>query len=216
MKYIKYFESVNSQSVVDLLKSYGFYSEEEINRLLKDSLSDLKNYIDYINDGSDVNLIKLYGLNDVNYFFGRYSNKMSYYGLDVRSTIVDNEQVLRIDMRYSKEPIDVYLDYIRSNFKLVEEPNVVQYPYYDILINLIPENIIYYEIYKYSAGKMKSGDYYKIKPLYPLFKDSYEESLNYSRKLIEDFSIKLHHLRVMYDVGFSYDSNEIDIMILPE
>jgi len=45
MKYIKYFELVNSQSVVDLLSSYGFYSEEEIISVLEDSLSDLKDII---------------------------------------------------------------------------------------------------------------------------------------------------------------------------
>ena len=59
MKYIKYFESVNSQSVVELLKSYGFYSKEEINSLLENSLSDLKDYIQYYNDESDEPFIEL-------------------------------------------------------------------------------------------------------------------------------------------------------------
>jgi len=203
MKYIKYFESVNSQSVVDLLKSYGFYSEEEINRLLENSLSDLKDYIQYYNDESDDPFIEL----DSRNFDRRFRDRKSNLEL--------NNQLLKIyaDRYDGNNPFEV-LKLVNKDFKVLEKYIVGRvYHYY---IHLIPENITYYEIYKYSAGKMKSGDYYKIKPLYPLFKDSFEESLNYSRELIREFSVKLHHLRIMYDVGFSYDGKEIDIRILPE
>lgn len=217
MKYIKYFESVNSQSVVDLLKSYGFYSEEEINRLLENSLSDLKDYIQYFNDEFDKPFITLIpGGTGYLQFFNKYSKER-------KSNIELNNQVVRVDLRFSnklhyKTTSDItykdILDRLNIDFKVVYQH--LEHPCYYLLINLIPENLTYYEIYKYSAGKMKSGDYYKIKPLYPLFKDSFEESLNYSRELIREFSVKLHHLRIMYDVGFSYDGKEIDIRILPE
>ena len=95
------------------------------------------------------------------------------------------------------------LDRLNVDFKVVyQQLNI--YPYYYLLINLIPENLTYYEIYGYSQGKMKAGDCYRIKPLYPMFKDNYTDSLNYSSELIREFSVKLNHLRVLYDVGFSY------------
>lgn len=203
MKYIKYFESVNSQSVVDLLKSYGFYSEEEINSLLENSLSDLKNYIQYYNDDSDEPFIEL----DSRNFDKRFREKKSNLEL--------NNQLLKIyaDRYEGNNPFEV-LKLVNKDFKVLEKDIVGRsYHYY---LNLIPENITYYEIYKYNRVKMKTGDFYRIKPLYPLFKDNFEESLKYSRELIKDFSVKLHNLRVMYDVGFAYDGQEIDIRILPK
>lgn len=102
---------------------------------------------------------------------------------------------------------------VNKDFKVLETDIIGRvYHYY---INLIPENLTYYEIYGYSQGKMKAGDYYKIKPLYSMFKDNFTDSLNYSRELIKEFSDKLYHLRVIYDVGFSYDDNGIDIRVLP-
>jgi hypothetical protein len=106
------------------------------------------------------------------------------------------------------------LDRLNVDFKVVHQHLI--HPYYYLLINLIPENLTYYEIYGYSQGKMKAGDCYRIKPLYPMFKDNFTDSLNYSRELIKEFSDKLYHLRVLYDVGFSYDDKVIDIRILPK
>jgi len=207
MKYIKYFESrsfwtVNSESVVDLLKSYGFYSEDEITNMLDDALSDLKDYIQYYNDESDEPFIEL----DSRNFDKRFKDRKSNLEL--------NNQILKIYAdRYVGNQFEI-LKLVNRDFKVIESDIVGRvYHYY---IHLIPENITYYEIYKYSAGKMKSGDYYKIKPLYPLFKNNFEESLNYSRELTKDFSDKLRHLRVIYDVGFSHDGKEIDIRILPK
>lgn len=82
MKYIKHFESVDSSSVEDLLKSYGFYSEEEISGLLESSLLDLKDYIQYFNDYSDEIFIELDSIN----FNKRFR----------KSNLELNDQVLKI------------------------------------------------------------------------------------------------------------------------
>jgi hypothetical protein len=200
MKYIKHFESVDSSSVEDLLKSYGFYSEEEISEVLESSLLDLKDYIQYFNDYSDEIFIELDSIN----FNKRFR----------KSNLKLNDQVLKIYAdRYKGNQFEI-LKKVNKDFKVLETDIIGRvYHYY---INLIPENLTYYEIYGYSQGKMKAGDYYKIKPLYPMFKDNYTDSLNYSSELIREFSVKLNHLRVLYDVGFSYDGKVIDIRILPK
>jgi len=200
MKYIKHFESVDSSSVEDLLKSYGFYSEEEISGLLESSLLDLKDYIQYFNDYSDEIFIELDSIN----FNKRFR----------KSNLELNDQVLKIYAdRYKGNQFEI-LKKVNKDFKVLETDIIGRvYHYY---INLIPENLTYYEIYGYSQGKMKAGDCYRIKPLYPMFKDNYTDSLNYSSELIREFSVKLNHLRVLYDVGFSYDGKVIDIRILPK
>lgn len=88
--------------------------------------------------------------------------------------------------------------------------------FFHYYIHLIPENLNYYEVYKYSPVKMKSGDIYSIKPLYLIFGVDYIESLKYSSNLIEELSVKLHNLRNSHEVGFSYDGYTIDIRILPK
>jgi hypothetical protein len=200
MKYIKHFESVDSSSVEDLLKSYGFYSEEEISEVLESSLLDLKDYIQYFNDYSDEIFIELDSIN----FNKRFR----------KSNLKLNDQVLKIYAdRYKGNQFEI-LKKVNKDFKVLETDIIGRvYHYY---INLIPENLTYYEIYGYSQGKMKAGDCYRIKPLYPMFKDNYTDSLNYSSELIREFSVKLNHLRVLYDVGFSYDGKVIDIRILPK
>jgi hypothetical protein len=220
MKYIKYinhFESVNSSSVENLLKSYGFYSEEEISELIEDSLLSLKDYIQYLNDEFDREFITLIpeGTGYLQYF--------DKYNKERKSNIQLNNQVLSIDMRFGNKlhykttsniTYKDILNRLNVDFKVVYQHLI--HPYYYLLINLIPENLTYYEIYGYSQGKMKAGDCYRIKPLYPMFKDNYTDSLNYSSELIREFSVKLNHLRVLYDVGFSYDGKVIDIRILPK
>jgi hypothetical protein len=232
MKYIKYinhFESVNSSSVENLLKSYGFYSEDEISELIEDSLLSLKDYIQYLNDEFDREFITLIpeGTGYLQYF--------DKYNKERKSNIQLNNQVLSIDMRFGNKlhykttsniTYKDILDRLNVDFKVVYQ-HLIQLPLifrengfeeitYYLLINLIPENLTYYEIYGYSQGKMKAGDCYRIKPLYPMFKDNYTDSLNYSSELIREFSVKLNHLRVLYDVGFSYDGKVIDIRILPK
>lgn len=211
MKYIKYFESVNSESVLELLKSCGFHSKDELTEIIQESLLELKDFIQYYNDESDEDFIELQDFDTTEYYFNRYSKEN-------KSNIKINDQILSIDMTNSKNfTLDRFLELINKKFKFADSHFSSSNKKY-IIINLIPENLVYYEIYKYRSDENweKSGDCYEIKPLYSIFKDNSKESLRYSQSLVGDFSIKLHHLRNMYDLGFSYSGDVISIRILPK
>jgi len=209
MKYIKYFESVNSESVLELLKSCGFHSKDELTEIIQESFLELKDFIQYYNDESDEDFIELQDFDTTEYYFNRYSKEN-------KSNIKINDQILNIDMTNSKNfSLDRFLELINKKFKFADSHFSFDDEKY-IIINLIPENLVYYEIYKYRPEVKGSGDYYEIKPLYSIFKDNSKESLRYSQSLVGDFSIKLHHLRNMYDLVFSYSGDVISIRILPK
>lgn len=226
MKYIKYFESVNTDFVVDLLKSYGFYSVKEINSLLEDSLLELKDIVQYYNDSIEDTFISLeQDINQINYYFD---------GSKFNSNILENNQIIVIE----SENIEVLTNFrklVESKFKILkttEWKNRTRF-----LVNLIPDNLAYYTKYKYTSERKIEGVAYEIESLFKLYNNhntrsitnqkfikyhcsifqnsKFSNSTEFTSSIVNDISIRLHKFRSSYNMNLSHDGQKISIRITP-
>lgn len=216
MKYIKYFESVNTDFVVDLLKSYGFYSIKEINSLLEDSLLELKDIVQYYNDYSENTFISLeQNINQINYYFD--SSKFN-------SNMLENNQIIVIESE-NIEYITIFRKLVESKFKILkttEWKNRTRF-----LVNLIPDNLAYYTKYKYTSERKIEGVAYEIESLFKLYNNhnkyhcsifqnsKFSNSTEFTSSIVNDISIRLHKFRYSYNMNLSHDGQKISIRITP-
>ncbi len=226
MKYIKYFESVNTDFVVDLLKSYGFYSVKEINSLLEDSLLELKDIVQYYNDSIEDTFISLeQDINQINYYFD---------GSKFNSNILENNQIIVIE----SENIEVLTNFrklVESKFKIKKTTEWKKTTYLHhqpklsyrtrFLVNLIPDNLAYYTKYKYTSNRKIEGVAYEIESLFKLYNNhnkyhcsifqnsEFSNSTEFTSNIVNDISIRLHKIRSSYDMNLSHDGQKISIRI---
>lgn len=83
-----------------------------------------------------------------------------------------------------------------------------------ILLNLVSDNVLFYEKYNFVSADKKNGFAFEIKSPFRRLKNDYMESMNFSYNFINDCSKKLHYIRKSgSNLDFGYDGKTIDIRI---
>lgn len=207
MRYLKYFENNEVDiygMIVSYLESQDIVSIDEMYRNIEVAKNELYEVISYFSDDD----ISISLLTDNFIIQGYFKDDLKRV-----SIIPDNIFILFLqELDYKK-----ISDIIEKKFDVVST-SVVRYrgsanKLY-VLLNLVSDDVLYYEKYKFVSADKKEGFAFQIKSSFRSLKKDFTESMNFSYEFINECSKKLHHIRKSGNIlEFGYDGKTIDIRV---
>jgi hypothetical protein len=196
---------INLDKIISTLDSYEYVPYRDLLLMIRQSLLDLTEIVNDYNDLLNHDYVKI---DRTGYMEDAFDTWKKTRGIDARSTIQSNNILLIVDYEIGEDIINSLKEDIKNHFKLIDLKVFHGFhSCYYIMLNLIPEPIIYYNIYN-----SDKSIFIELLNLFKFDEDGIE-SINKTREIIRKISIDLHWVRKKYNLGLSHDGKNVQIII---